>query len=95
MLDYFYTFVTHSFNQAVTINMFCSSGLGYGMLVGYRIGFLARPIYFTNPGHTYQKEHAGQKYNKREDGLIECAVSNSVNYIKVLILKLKSSKLIN
>ena len=75
--------------------MFYSSGLGYGMLVGYRIGFLARPIYFTNPGHTYQKEHAGQKYNKREDGLIECAVSNSVNYIKVLILKLKSSKLIN
>ena len=90
MFDYLYTFVTHSFNQAVT-NMFCSSGLGYGMLVGYRIGFLARPIYFTHPGHTYQKEHAGQKYNKRKDGLIECAVSNSVNYIKVLILKLLNS----
>ena len=71
--------------------MFNFSGLGYGMLIGYRIGFLARPIYFTNPGHTYQKEHAGQKYNKRKDGLIECAVSNSVNYIKVLILKLLNS----
>ena len=57
-------------------------GLGVGMLIGYRPGFLARPYGYSN-GHTYQKEHRGQNYNKREDGLIECATSNTVNYIKV------------
>ena len=60
-------------------------GLGIGMALGYRHGFLARPIYFSNPNYSYQKEHAGQKYNKRNDGRIECATSNTVNYIKVMI----------
>ena len=55
------------------------------MALGYRHGFLARPIYFSNPNYSYQKEHAGQKYNKRNDGRIECATSNTVNYIKVMI----------
>ena len=57
-------------------------GLGVGMLIGYRPGFLARPYGYSN-GHTYQKEHKGQNYNKREDGLIECATSKTKNYIKV------------
>ena len=57
-------------------------GLGVGMLIGYRPGFLARPYGYSN-GHTYQKEHRGQNYNKREDGLIECATSKTTNYIKV------------
>ena len=52
------------------------------MLIGYRPGFLARPYGYSN-GHTYQKEHRGQNYNKREDGLLECSTSKTTNYIKV------------
>ena len=52
------------------------------MLIGFRPGFLARPYGYSH-SHSYQKEHRGQNYNKREDGLIECATSNTVNYIKV------------
>ncbi len=43
---------------------------------------LARP-YGYNSGHTYRKEHDGEEYHQREDGLIECAVSDTVMYIKV------------
>ena len=58
------------------------TGLGVGLLIGFRPGFLARPYGYSN-SHTYQKEHKGQNYNNREDGSIECATSNTVYYIKV------------
>ena len=68
----------NSFNS----DKYCFIGLGVGMLIGFRPGFLARPYGYSH-SHSYQKEHRGQNYNKREDGLIECATSNTVNYIKV------------
>ena len=59
------------------------SGLGVGMLVGYRIGFLARPTGYRDSSYSYNREHQGETYNKREDGLIECAIANTTTYIKV------------
>ena len=72
-------------------------GLGVGMLIGYRPGFLARPYGYSHTRsrtHTYADEHKGQTYNKRKDGLIECATSKTTNYIKVtetLKVKIKLS----
>ena len=53
------------------------------MLVGYRVGFLARPRGYSDSSYSYNQEHQGETYNKREDGLIECAVANTTTYIKV------------
>ena len=53
-------------------------GLGVGMLLGYRSGFLARPHGY----HTYHDVHSREKYNKRKDGLLECAVANTTVYVK-------------
>ena len=57
-------------------------GLGIGMLIGYRPGFLARPHGYLST-HTYADEHKEKTYTKRKDGLIECATSKTTNYIKV------------
>ena len=57
-------------------------GLGVGMLLGYRVGFLARPRGYGDPNYSYNQEHQGERYNKRQDGLIECAVAQTTSYIK-------------
>ena len=57
-------------------------GLGVGMLLGYRSGFLARP--YGHGYHTYNDVHSKEKYNQRKDGLIECAVANTTVYVKKL-----------
>ena len=62
----------------------CKAGLGVGLFLGYRVGFMARPI-----PRSYEKEHFGQKYNIREDGLIECALGETTNYIKVKLINSK------
>jgi hypothetical protein len=53
------------------------------MLVGYRVGFLARPMGYGDPHYYYQSEHKNDQYNNREDGHIECSIADSVNYITV------------
>ena len=57
-------------------------GLGVGMLVGYRVGFLARPRGYGDPNYSYNQEHQGEQYNQREDGLLECAIAQTTSYIK-------------
>lgn len=57
-------------------------GLGYGLLLGYRPGFLYRPYPYTT--RRYDDEHKGQNYNKRPDGLLECAIADTTTYIKKL-----------
>lgn len=52
-------------------------GLGLGMVVGYRNGFLARPL----GHHTYVDVHSKENYNKRKDGYLECAVANTTVYV--------------
>lgn len=47
------------------------------MFVGYRLGFLARPRFIS-----YNSQHQNGKYHQREDGLIECAVADTVTYVK-------------
>ena len=59
-------------------------GLGIGMLIGYRPGFLARPHGYLST-RTYADEHKEKTYTKRKDGLIECATSKTTNYIKVRV----------
>ena len=58
-------------------------GLGVGLFLGYRVGFMARPVGYRDPSYTYEKEHRRQQYNKREDGRIECSVGDTTSYIKV------------
>ncbi len=53
------------------------------MFIGYRTGFMARPYGYHDSGYSYQQEHKGENYNKREDGNIECAVADSIVYIEV------------
>ena len=60
-------------------------GLGVGMLLGYRSGFLARPYSNTHGYNTYEDIHRREKYNRRKDGLLECAVANTTVYVKKLI----------
>ena len=52
-------------------------GLGLGMVIGYRNGFLARPL----GHHTYVDVHSKENYNKRKDGYLECAVANTTVYV--------------
>ena len=70
--------------QSVNSNGF-GIGLGVGMLLGYRSGFLARPYSNTHGYNTYDDIHRREKYNKRKDGLLECAVANTTVYVKKLI----------
>ena len=60
-------------------------GLGVGMLLGYRSGFLARPYSNTQGYNTYEDIHRREKYNRRKDGLLECALANTTVYVKKLI----------
>ena len=70
--------------QSVNSNGF-GIGLGVGMLLGYRSGFLARPYSNTHGYNTYEDIHRREKYNRRKDGLLECAVANTTVYVKKLI----------
>jgi len=70
--------------QSVNSNGF-GIGLGVGMLLGYRSGFLARPYSNTHGYNTYEDIHRREKYNNRKDGLLECAVANTTVYVKKLI----------
>ncbi len=62
--------------QTVNSNGF-GFGLGAGLFIGYRAGFLVRP-YRSN----YYDEHRNQQYNKREDGMLECAIADTTAYVK-------------
>ncbi len=60
-------------------------GLGVGLTLGYHSrGLLAKPVDIS-VYKTYRQIHRYETYNRRPDGLLECAVSDSVVYIKAII----------
>ena len=73
---------TSTSRQSVNSNGF-GFGLGVGMTLGYRPGFMARPNGYSNSAYSYQTEHSGQNYHRRNDGRIECSVGETTSYIKV------------